>query len=59
MNAWLNTVANRIGLRWRRVQLGIGDALPFDRLILAMGCRLPCPDRWPRKARQFRAARGE
>ena len=40
---WLNTVATRIDLRWRRVQLGIGDALPFDRLILAMGSSAAAP----------------
>ena len=40
---WLNTVATRIDLRWRRVQLGIGDALPFDRLILAMGSSAAVP----------------
>ena len=43
VNAWLNTVATRIDLRWRRVQLGIGDALPFDRLILAMGSSAAAP----------------
>jgi len=40
---WFNTVATRIDLRWRRVQLGIGDALPFDRLILAMGSSAAAP----------------
>jgi nitrite reductase (NADH) large subunit len=43
VNAWLNTVATRIDLRWRRVQLSTGDALPFDRLILAMGSSAAVP----------------
>jgi NADPH-dependent 2,4-dienoyl-CoA reductase/sulfur reductase-like enzyme/ferredoxin len=43
VTAWLNTVATRIDLRWRRVQLGTGEALPFDRLILAMGSSAAVP----------------
>jgi NADPH-dependent 2,4-dienoyl-CoA reductase/sulfur reductase-like enzyme/ferredoxin len=43
VTAWLNTVAMRIDLRWRRVQLGTGEALPFDRLILAMGSSAAMP----------------
>ena len=43
VTAWLNTVAARIDLRWRRVQLGTGEALPFDRLILAMGSSAAVP----------------
>ena len=41
--AWLNTVATRIDLRSRRVLLGTGDALPYDRLILAMGASASLP----------------
>jgi NAD(P)H-nitrite reductase large subunit len=43
VTAWLNTVATRIDLRWRRVQLSTGEALPFDRLILAMGSSAALP----------------
>ncbi len=39
ITAWLNTVATRIDLESRRVFLGTGDVLPYDRLILAMGSR--------------------
>jgi nitrite reductase (NADH) large subunit len=35
--AWLNTVVSRIDLRSKQVSLATGDALPYDRLILAMG----------------------
>ncbi|HUO40181.1 MAG TPA: FAD-dependent oxidoreductase [Mycobacterium sp.] len=41
--AWLNTVAARINLRSRQVLLGTGDALPYDRLILAMGASAAVP----------------
>ena len=37
VHAWLNTVAPRIDVRAQRVLLGTGEALPYDRLILAMG----------------------
>jgi nitrite reductase (NADH) large subunit len=37
VTAWLNTVATRIDLATQRVFLGTGEALPYDRLILAMG----------------------
>jgi nitrite reductase (NADH) large subunit len=37
VHAWLNTVARRIDIRSQRVLLGTGEALPYDRLILAMG----------------------
>ena len=37
VHAWLNTVARRIDVRSQRVVLGTGEALPYDRLILAMG----------------------
>ncbi len=37
ITAWLNTVATRIDLESRRVLLGTGDVLPYDRLILATG----------------------
>jgi nitrite reductase (NADH) large subunit len=43
VNAWLNTQARRIDLRSRQVLLGTGDALPFDRLILAMGASAAVP----------------
>ena len=36
VTAWANTVAIRLDLPGRRVQLGTEDALPYDRLILAM-----------------------
>jgi len=36
---WLNTQAARIDREARRVALGTGEALPYDRLILAMGSR--------------------
>jgi nitrite reductase (NADH) large subunit len=44
VTAWLNTVANRIDLRSRHVLLGTGEALPYDRLILAMGASAVVPD---------------
>ena len=37
ITAWLNTLATSIDLNTRRVQLGTGDFLPFDRLILGTG----------------------
>src|SRR3954454_11050887 len=37
VTAWLNTMATRIDLATQRVFLGTGEALPYDRLILAMG----------------------
>ena len=43
VTAWLNTVAARIDLRSRHVLLGTGDALPYDRLILAMGASAAIP----------------
>jgi nitrite reductase (NADH) large subunit len=43
VTAWLNTVARRIDLRSRRVFLGTGEALPYDRLILAMGASAGTP----------------
>jgi NADPH-dependent 2,4-dienoyl-CoA reductase/sulfur reductase-like enzyme/ferredoxin len=44
--AWLNTYATEIDTCARRVRLGTGDVLPYDRLILAMGssCALPAID---------------
>ena len=44
VTAWLNTVATGIHLRSQLVRLGTGDALPYDRLILAMGSRAAVPD---------------
>ena len=59
VNAWLNTVATRIDLRWRRVHLGTGDTLPYDRLILAMGSSASRPPiEGAEPAGQLRAARG-
>lgn len=43
VNAWLNTVADRIDLRHRHIHLGTGEAIPYDRLILAMGARAARP----------------
>jgi len=43
VNAWLNTVATRIDLRWRRVHLSTGESLPYDRLVLAMGSSAAVP----------------
>ncbi len=37
ITAWLNTLATEIDVASRRVTLGTGDSLYFDRLILAMG----------------------
>ncbi|SDD49063.1 2Fe-2S iron-sulfur cluster binding domain-containing protein [Geodermatophilus telluris] len=39
VTAWLNTVATRIDLESRRVFLGTGEVLPYDRLVLATGSR--------------------
>ncbi|MFG1793136.1 FAD-dependent oxidoreductase [Nocardia sp. NPDC049149] len=41
--AWLNTLVTGIDLEARRVFLGTGDALPYDRLILAMGASSALP----------------
>lgn len=43
VHPWLNTIATRIDVRARRVQLGTGEALPYDRLILAMGSSAAIP----------------
>jgi NADPH-dependent 2,4-dienoyl-CoA reductase/sulfur reductase-like enzyme/ferredoxin len=43
VTAWLNTVATSIDLPARRVYLGTGQALPFDRLVLAMGASSSVP----------------
>lgn len=43
VTAWLNTVATGIDLRGKRVSLGTGEALPYDRLILAMGASATLP----------------
>jgi NADPH-dependent 2,4-dienoyl-CoA reductase/sulfur reductase-like enzyme/ferredoxin/pSer/pThr/pTyr-binding forkhead associated (FHA) protein len=37
ITAWINTVATKIDLDSKRVLLGTGDYLPFDRLILGLG----------------------
>jgi len=41
--AWLNTQVSHIDLPTRRVFLGTGDTLPYDRLILAMGSESTLP----------------
>jgi NADPH-dependent 2,4-dienoyl-CoA reductase/sulfur reductase-like enzyme/ferredoxin len=43
VTAWLNTVATGIDVRARRVFLGTGEVLPYDRLILAMGAASALP----------------
>ncbi len=43
ITAWLNTLATGIDLADRRVFLGTGEALPYDRLILAMGASSTLP----------------
>jgi NAD(P)H-nitrite reductase large subunit/ferredoxin len=43
VTAWLNTMARGIDLRARRVFLGTGETLPYDRLILAMGAGAATP----------------
>ena len=58
VTAWLNTVATRIDLRSRHVLLGTGEALPYDRLILAMGASAAIPtDRRAEPTGKLRAAR--
>ena len=43
ITAWLNTFATEIDLAERRVRLGTGDLLFYDRLILAMGSSSTVP----------------
>ena len=43
ITAWLNTFATEIDLANRRVRLGTGDPLFYDRLILAMGSSSTVP----------------
>ncbi|WP_018333235.1 FAD-dependent oxidoreductase [Actinomycetospora chiangmaiensis] len=43
VTAWLNTVATRIDLRARRVHLGTGDTIPYDRLVIATGSSSAVP----------------
>ena len=43
MTAWLNTIATRIDPDLRRVVLGTGEQLFYDRLILAMGSSSAVP----------------
>ncbi|QIS24085.1 FHA domain-containing protein [Nocardia terpenica] len=43
VTAWLNTLVTSIDLAGRRVFLGTGDALPYDRLVLAMGASSALP----------------
>jgi nitrite reductase (NADH) large subunit len=37
VTAWLNTVATRIDLAAKRVHLGTGHTVPYDRLVIATG----------------------
>jgi NADPH-dependent 2,4-dienoyl-CoA reductase/sulfur reductase-like enzyme/ferredoxin len=39
VNCWLNTRATRIDREKREVELGTGETLPYDRLIIATGSR--------------------
>jgi len=43
VTAWLNTVATGIDLPTKRVYLGTGDVLSYDRLVLAMGSSSTVP----------------
>ncbi|WP_405492549.1 FAD-dependent oxidoreductase [Nocardia sp. NBC_00511] len=43
VTAWLNTLATGIDVSAREVQLATGQALPYDRLVLAMGARSSTP----------------
>lgn len=43
INVWLNTVAVAIRRDERTVQLGTGESLPYDRLVLATGARAAAP----------------
>lgn len=43
VHPWLNTMARGIDVGARRVLLGTGEALPYDRLILAMGSSATVP----------------
>lgn len=43
ITSWLNTVAARLDVDGRQVELATGDALPYDRLILAMGSSASVP----------------
>ena len=43
ITVWLNTIATRIDLDLRRVVLGTGEQLFYDRLILAMGSSSTVP----------------
>ncbi|MBI3156937.1 MAG: FAD-dependent oxidoreductase [Burkholderiales bacterium] len=43
INVWLNTVAVGIDRAARTVQLGTGETLPYDRLVLATGASASAP----------------
>jgi NAD(P)H-nitrite reductase large subunit len=43
ITSWLNTSASRIDPAGRRVLLGTGEELPYDRLVLAMGAAAVVP----------------
>jgi NAD(P)H-nitrite reductase large subunit/ferredoxin len=44
VTAWMNTMATGIDVRGRRVFLGTGEVLPYDRLVLAMGAASALPE---------------
>ncbi|MVU76170.1 FHA domain-containing protein [Nocardia sp. ET3-3] len=44
IHPWLNTLATHLDPRARRVRLGTGDVLPYDRLILATGAAAALPE---------------
>ncbi|WP_205528461.1 FAD-dependent oxidoreductase [Desertimonas flava] len=43
ITAWLNTLVTKIDVEARRVHLGTGQVIPYDRLILAMGAASAVP----------------
>jgi NADPH-dependent 2,4-dienoyl-CoA reductase/sulfur reductase-like enzyme/ferredoxin len=43
INVWLNTVAVGIDREQRRLRLGTGETLPYDRLVLATGASAATP----------------
>lgn len=43
VNVWLNTMATGIDRAGRRVLLGTGESLPYDRLVLATGASAAAP----------------
>lgn len=43
ITVWLNTIATKIDRKKKKIHLGTGDALTYDRLILAQGSRAWVP----------------